>query len=226
MQQYYYDNSRPAIFPPATRHLLIINFLVFVMAVINQEFVIKYLAMFYPGSPYFRIWQPLTYMFAHTEFWHIFLNMYSLFIFGSVLERVIGSRKMLVYYILCGLGAAAVHTLVLWLQASHFGASGNMAAYYSLLGTPTLGASGSVYGLLIGYGMIYPESVLTLIFPPVSLKAKWFVAIFAVIELLTGVFMTSDGVAHFAHLGGMLFGALLILFWKRTRRLYDEDRWI
>ena len=95
-----------------------------------------------------------------------------------------------------------------------------MSSYYNLLRTPVLGASGAIYGVLIGYAMFYPNSILTLIFPPVSLKAKWFVLIFAGIELLTGVTGTADGVAHFAHLGGMLFGWLLILWWRKRGKLY------
>ena len=99
-------------------------------------------------------------------------------------------------------------------------------SYHRILATPTVGASGAIYGVLIGYAMLYPDSVLTLIFPPISLKAKWFVIIFAVIELTTGVFGTMEGVAHFAHLGGMLFGWLLIVWWKYNRRLYDKEKWI
>ena len=95
-----------------------------------------------------------------------------------------------------------------------------MAAYQSLKLTPTVGASGAIYGVLMGYAMLYPDSVLTLLFPPVSLKAKWFVIIFAVIELVTGVFSIGGGIAHFAHLGGLLFGWLLILYWKKKGRLY------
>ena len=92
--------------------------------------------------------------------------------------------------------------------------------------TPTLGASGAIYGLLLGYGMLYPDNVLTLIFPPISLKAKWFVLIFAGIELLTGVFGTMDGVAHFAHLGGMLFGWALMFWWRKSGRIWERDKWI
>ena len=96
------------------------------------------------------------------------------------------------------------------------------AALHALKGTPTVGASGAIYGLLLGYGMLFPDAVLALIFPPVALKAKWFVIIFAVIELLTGITGTGGSVAHFAHLGGMLFGWLLIVYWKRRNRLYQR----
>lgn len=212
--------------PPVTKNLIITNVLLFVATLINEGFMVKWFAMFFPASPFFRFWQPVTHMFMHGGFWHIFFNMYSLLLFGSVLERAIGSKKFFSFYFITGLGAVALHTGVQYLQASHLLSSGSMAAYYSLMGTPTLGASGAIYGVLIGYAMMYPDSVLTLIFPPISLKAKWFALIFAGIELVTGVTATSDGVAHFAHLGGMLFGWMLLTYWKRHARLYDRDSWI
>ena len=113
-----------------------------------------------------------------------------------------------------------------YLQVAPLLEAGNMAAYYALVNTPTLGASGAVYGILIGYALLYPDSILTLVFPPISLKAKWFILIFAAIELVTGVLGTADGIAHFAHLGGMVVGGLLMWWWKRSRRLYDRDLWI
>ena len=159
----------------------------------------------------------------HGNFMHIFFNMYTLVLFGSVLERAIGPKKFLVFYFITGLGAAALHLGVQHLQ---FAANaGNYQALVNILRTPTVGASGAIYGILIGYAMLYPESVLTLIFPPVSLKARWLVIIFVVIELATGIFDTADGVAHFAHLGGMLFGFLLMFYWKKYYRLYNRDKW-
>ena len=211
--------------PPVTRNLLIINVIMFIATLINEDFMIRTFAMFYPSSPLFRWWQPLTHMFMHGGVWHIFFNMWSLWMFGTVLEQAIGSKKFGVYYFICGLGAVALHTLVQYLQVQPVLAAGNMNAYYALVNTPTLGASGAVYGILIGYAMLYPDSILTLIFPPISMKAKWFILIFAVIELLTGVLGTADGVAHFAHLGGMLVGFLLMFWWRRSRRLYDRDLW-
>lgn len=121
-----------------------------------------------------------------------------------------------------------MHTGVQWIEVQHYMsqiAAGDPAAAQNigdLMRIPTVGASGAIYGLLLGYGMLYPDAVLALIFPPIALKAKWFVIIFAVIELLTGLTGTGGGVAHFAHLGGMLFGWLLILYWKRRNRLYQR----
>ena len=227
MGYYSYDNYNRGGFlagmPPATKHIIIINLLLFVATLINEDYRVRNFAMFFPTSPLFKPWQILTHMFMHGGFWHIFFNMYTLFIFGTVLERSLGSRKFLIFYFVTGLGAVALHTGVEWLQAVSYLSAGTpaaAAAYQRLLYTPTLGASGAIYGVLIGYAMLYPDSILTLIFPPISLKAKWFVLIFAAIELLTGVTGTNDGVAHFAHLGGMLFGWLLIRWWRKRGKLY------
>ena len=206
--------------PPVTKNIVAVNILLFIATLVNENFMVANFAMFYPSSPYFKIWQPLTHMFMHGGFWHIFFNMYTLLMFGSVLERSIGSRRFLTFYFVTGLGAAALHTGVEWLQATMFLANNSMLNYHALLMTPTLGASGAIYGVLIGYAMCYPQSRLTLIFPPVTLTAKWFVIIFAVIELFTGISGFQDGVAHFAHLGGMLFGWLMIRWWRKRGGFY------
>ncbi len=227
MQYGYYNNGGGFLsnLPTVTKNIVIINVIVFIAYLVNEDYMIRMFAMFYPESPLFRPWQIVTHMFMHGGFWHIFFNMYTLVIFGSVIERYMGSKKFLVFYFVTGLGAAALHTGVEWLQAQAFIADGNAAAIRALALTPTVGASGAIYGVLIGYAMLFPDSVLTLIFPPVSLKAKWFVIIFAVIELLTGVTGTASGIAHFAHLGGMLFGWLLMLYWKKKGSFYYQDRW-
>ena len=147
----------------------------------------------------------------HGGFWHILFNMYTLYIFGCVVENIIGTRKFITFYTICGVGAAALHLLVQSLTNDF---------------APTVGASGSIYGVLIAFAILFPESRLTLLFPPVTLSAKWMVIIFAIIELTTGLTGTSANVAHFAHLGGMLIGWLLILFWKKRGVLFDKERWI
>ena len=170
----------------------------------------------------------MTHMFMHGGFWHLFFNMYTLYIFGSVLERVWGPKKFLTFYFVTGLGAAAIHTGVEWIQMQGWlaqaaeGSKSALMAIHSLKMTPTVGASGAIYGVLMGYAMLYPDSILTLIFPPISLKAKWFVLIFAAIELLTGVTGTGGGIAHFAHLGGLIFGYILIRVWKKKGTLYSR----
>lgn len=227
-----YGNGRGGFLssiPTVTKNIIIINILIMIMTALNEEFMIEKFALFYPTSPFFKPWQILTHMFMHGGFWHLFFNMYTLFVFGSVLERVWGPKKFLIFYFVTGLGAAALHTGVQFIQAQVYmnqiaeGSLHAQAALHALKMTPTVGASGAIYGLLLGYGMLYPDSRLTLIFPPITMKAKWFVIIFAAIELVTGVTGMGGGIAHFAHLGGMLFGWLMIIYWKKKHRLYDYE---
>ncbi len=232
MSYYSYDNRGGGGFlanwPTAVKNIIIINVLVMIMTSLNGDFMYEKFALFYPTSPFFHWWQPVTHMFMHGGFWHLFFNMYTLYIFGSVLERVWGTKKFLIFYFVTGLGAALIHTGVEWIQMQTWlkqaaeGSNAAMASIHMLKMTPTVGASGAIYGILMGYAMLYPDSVLTLIFPPISLKAKWFVLIFAAIELFTGVTGTGGGIAHFAHLGGLIFGFLLIWYWKKKHTLYSR----
>jgi membrane associated rhomboid family serine protease len=214
--------------PTAVKNIIIINVLVMIMISLNEEFMIEKFALFYPTSPFFHWWQPVTHMFMHGGFFHLLFNMYTLFIFGSVLERVWGSKKFLIFYFATGLGAAAIHTGVEWIQMQSWiaqaaeGTQSALMAIHTMKMTPTVGASGAIYGVLMGYAMLYPDSMLTLVLPPVSLKAKWFVLIFAGIELLTGITGTGGGIAHFAHLGGLIFGYVLIRVWKKRGHLYSR----
>ena len=208
--QYY--SRRYGQLPPATINIIIVNAILFLATLVNQDFMIRTFAMFPPESPLFRWWQIITHMFMHGGFWHILFNMYTLFIFGMVVERTIGTKKFLVYYFLCGLGAAALHIGVQALS----GAS---------LYVPTLGASGAVYGVLLAYAYLFPDNKLTLLFPPVTLSAKWMVLIFLGIELITGITGTAEGVAHFAHLGGALMGWLLMVWWRKSHRLFNQNWW-
>lgn len=219
---YYYDNGNNFIsqIPTVTKNLVAINILMFIATLVNENFMVANFAMFYPASPFFKPSQILTHMFMHGGFLHIFFNMYSLLMFGSILERSLGPKKYLIFYFVTGLGAVALHTGVEWLQARVFIANGIAQAYQQLLVTPTLGASGAIYGVLIGFAMLYPQARLTLIFPPIPMTAKWLVIIFAAIELFSGINGIQDGVAHFAHLGGMLFGWLLIRWWRKQGNLY------
>lgn len=216
--------------PPATKNILIINIVVYLAMLLgsrvgSESFIISQFALFYPKSDFFRIWQPLTYMFVHGGFWHIFFNMYSLFLFGSIVENMIGTKKFVTFYLLCGLGAAALHIAVQGLEVQHYINTGAMSAIFDLKRTPTVGASGAIYGLLLAYGLLFPESRLTLLFPPVTMKARTMVLVFIGIELVTGV-LSLDGIAHFAHLGGMLVGFIMITLWRKAGRLFDRDIWI
>ena len=209
--------------PPVTRSILIVNVIMFVATLINEKFMIGTFAMFYPASPLFRWWQPLTHMFMHGGWWHILFNMYTLVMFGMVVERVLGTKKFLILYFVTGLGAVALHTGVEWLDIRRLAASASMVAQsdvIDMLRTPMVGASGAVYGVPVAFAMLYPEARMTLIFPPVTLDAKWMVAIFIGIELITGITGTQVGIAHFAHLGGALFGFLLILYWRKRGELW------
>ena len=209
--------------PPVTRNLLIVNIIMFIATLVNENFMIGTFAMFYPASPFFRWWQPLTHMFMHGGWWHIFFNMYTLVMFGMVVERALGTKKFLILYFVTGLGAVALHTGVEWLQIHSLLASSDPAdamAYDVLLRTPMVGASGAIYGVLVAFAMLYPSARMTLIFPPVTLDAKWMVIIFIGIELVTGIAGTRLGIAHFAHLGGALFGFLLVLYWRKRGGLW------
>ena len=236
MAYYYYgnDGGRRGGFlsslPPVTKNLIIVNVIVFLASLLNENFMIGTFALFYPTSQYFHWWQVVTHMFMHGGFWHIFFNMYTLLIFGCVVERIIGSKKFLLFYFICGLGAVALHLGVEYLQMQSYmegAALGNAAAIQNIAtikNTPTVGASGAIYGVLMGYAMLFPESRMTLLFPPVTLSAKWMVAIFAAIELFTGVTGFAGSIAHFAHLGGMLIGWLMIFLWRKRGVLFEHDR--
>ena len=185
--------------PTAVKHLLIINVLVFIgtIALERKGFfgITNALALWSVQSGHFQLWQPLTYMFMHASIDHIFFNMFALWMFGCILENFWGTKRFLIYYLVCGLGAAAVNLLV-------------------APGGPTVGASGAVYGILLAFGMMFPNEQIYLYFL-LPIKAKWFVIGYAAIELFEGVFHSMDGIAHFAHLGGMLAGLLLILWWRK-----------
>ena len=215
--------------PKATKNLIIINLIVFAATLINQNFMVGTFALFYPSSPYFRIWQIITHMFMHGGVWHIFFNMYALYMFGSIIERTIGEKKFLILYFVCGFGAVLLHMGVQGIQESIFvnqmaaGSSTAVANYAALKNTPVLGASGAIYGLLITYALLFPDARLSLVFLPfTSMSSKTWVLIFAAIELFTGITGTVAGIAHFAHLGGMLFGWLLIKYWKKKGTLFDD----
>lgn len=185
--------------PTVVKNLLIINLIVFLATMVLEKYgylmITNMLALNPIGSGRFRIWQLVTYMFMHANFEHIFFNMFALWMFGYVIENYWGSRRFLFYYLVCGVGAGLCNLLV---------------PGWSI----TVGASGAVYGILLAFGMMFPEERIYLYFL-VPIKAKWFVIGYAVLELFAGVTGTAAGVAHFAHLGGMIFGFLLILYWRK-----------
>lgn len=209
--------SRNNPFPvPVVPALLILNGLMFLLEMTTGgRQLIDLFALWPLGSgsgmfdslaPGFEIWQLVTYSFLHGGVFHLLLNMYALWLFGSRMEMVWGSKAFLIYYLVCVVGAGLVQLLV----ASQSGG----AAY------PTIGASGGVFGLLLAFGLTFPNERLMLLFPPVAMSAKWFVLIYGAVELYFGVTGSMAGVAHFAHLGGMLFGYLLIRYWRSNPPRY------
>lgn len=187
------------VLPTVVKHLLIINVLMyFAYYVLLKQGIINlnyYLGIWSLSTGLFRIWQPLTYMFMHGSFDHLFFNMFSLWMFGSALENYWGSQRFLFYYLVCGIGAGLLNMLV---PGAHV----------------SVGASGAVYALLLAFGMMWPNNYIYLYFL-VPIRTKWFIIGMIVIELFEGIFRSTDGIAHFAHLGGMLIGFLIILYWKR-----------
>lgn len=200
---------------PIVKHLIIINVVMFVLTMIERAFMIENFSLFYVGSPFFKPYQLLSHMFMHGGFTHILFNMYSLYLFGTVLENVWGGKKFFIYYIASGIGAALFHMLIQYLRI-RVGALDPVEA--GLI--PMVGASGAIYGLLLAYGVLFPNQILSLIFPPVSMKAKYFVLIFGLLEFALGMSNSLDGVAHFAHLGGMIVGFVILMVWKRQNRMY------
>ncbi len=228
-------------FPTITKNLLIINILMWLAQITLPRVGInltELLGLHYWGASDFNPAQMISYMFLHSDkdFTHLFFNMFSLLMFGPLLERVLGSKRFLFYYISCGLGAALVQEIVwqfTWkdMFAPFFANAGgwsmedaykaidaaiaqgeNIPALNALL---TIGASGCVFGILLAFGMLFPNLPLYLMFIPIPIKAKYMVIGYGAIELFFGVTGTMDSVAHFAHLGGMLFGLLLLLIWKK-----------
>ncbi|NOZ45402.1 MAG: rhomboid family intramembrane serine protease [Chlorobi bacterium] len=256
--------------PPVVKNLLIINILLFFATYVLQTIGIdldKYLALYYFKSEYFRPYQFITHMFMHGGFFHIFMNMFMLWMFGRVLESVWGAKRFLIFYFVTGLGAAAFYTFVNWISISsmvdaanafmntptpddfikfvnHYlpeykthvidftnswaAHNGNDSSFVQeasnfinakireTMNIPTIGASGAIYGVLLAFGMLFPNTVLMLIFPPIPIKAKYMVMILGGIELYLSFTQPGDHIAHAAHLGGMIFAFLLIKYWKKN----------
>ena len=245
MNRFY--GGRLSSTPPVTKNLIIINVVMLLLAMLFQRMfnvnLNGVLGMFYFQSPLFKPWQIVTHMFMHGGLGHIFFNMYALWIFGKTLESVWGSKRFLIYYLATGLGAAFFHQLVNYIQfapdiAALKGAysvdrinttllneilqPGNR--FYQIgreLMRPTVGASGAVYGVLLAFGMLFPNTPLYIMFIPIPIKAKWLVIGFGALELFLGITNSGGNIAHFAHLGGMIFGFFLIRYWNKfTQNFY------
>ncbi|MXV51783.1 rhomboid family intramembrane serine protease [Pedobacter sp. HMF7647] len=218
--------------PVVTKNLIIINIIFFLATLIFKNLpLLQWLGAFYPASPYFKIWQVITYMFMHGGWAHIFFNMFALFSFGPTLEYVLGPKRFLNFYFITGIGALVLQFAVQAFEVFQIVGSVRVpeslpasilpqqietlqAIYYG----PVVGASGAIFGILIAFGMLFPNAELFLMFIPVPVKAKYIVPLYIVLELYLGVAQYSgDSVAHFAHLGGALFGFIIIKVWKLHR---------
>ena len=214
--------------PTITKNLLIINVLMFVATFVFQRGGIDLndvLGLHFFMASEFHLYQLLTYMFMHGGLHHIFFNMFALWMFGCVVENVWGPKKFLFYYISCGIGAGLIQELVQYISYFVIDDLGSydyvnlngvsVTVDYYLNQLTTVGASGAIYGILLAFGMLFPEERI-FIFPlPVPIKAKWFILAYVAIELFSALGTSGDGVAHFAHLGGMLFGFLMIRYWQK-----------
>jgi membrane associated rhomboid family serine protease len=193
-------------FPPIVKNLIIINVLVFVAQNLldSQYLLIPWLGMWSITSPFFQPYQIVTHMFTHASIPHILFNMFSLWMFGKILENVWGGKRFLLFYLICGVGAAAAHLAVQYFMGGD---------------VPTVGASGAVMGVLVAFGYLFPNTELFILFIPFPVKAKWAVIGYIAIDLFSGVAKFSgDNVAHFAHLGGALTGFILVLIWNKNNR--------
>lgn len=238
---------------PVTKHLLIVNLIIYVYMALVPEgkaaMVMEYGGMHFLMSSHFWPWQLITSMFIHASFTHFFFNMFALLMFGPQIEWALGKWRFLLYYLVCGVGAGLVQQAVdagMIAYLAHgtpwpdvkalIDMPGDKAVplgwdiataqhIWSLANTSVIGASGAIYGILLAFGMLFPDRRVMLMIPPIPLKAKWLVLGYGVLELALGLVNMSglyaDGIAHFCHLGGMLFGLLLIVYWKKKGKV-DE----
>jgi len=231
--------------PPVTKVILIINVVLFILSSRYLFPILNiYLPIFSFKSDMFHPYQLITHMFMHGGFTHLFFNMFALFMFGRILEQYWGSQRFFLYYFVTGLGAALLHLLVIQIQANNLIAQMNPAevnevvhngfyklitdtqySYSSLMkelnqliNTRTVGASGAIYGLLLAFGVLFPNVEMYIMFIPIPIKAKYLVIFFIISELYLGfIDRPGDNTAHFAHLGGMLFGLILLYFWRKKQ---------
>ncbi|AHW59119.1 protease [Draconibacterium orientale] len=237
--------------PPVVKNLILANVVFFLITIVLKQSgtdLYPILGLHFPLSEKFKLHQFFTYMFMHSSqgIGHIFFNMFALYMFGRVLESVWGPKRFLTFYLVTGIGAAVLHMVVtyfeyqsligkmspdqiayvkevgyqIWSEGKNFSdpLAGKLNA---ILNTPTVGASGAVFGILLGFGMLFPNTELMLLFPPIPIKAKYFVIGYGALELFFGVSGIQGSVAHFAHLGGMLFGYFMIKYWnKNSNRFY------
>jgi membrane associated rhomboid family serine protease len=232
--------------PPVVKNLIIVNVLMLLATYVLKNMGINlddYLALHYPASDKFMPHQIFTHMFMHGNLAHLFFNMFALWMFGRILESVWGPKRFLFFYLVTGVGAAAFYTFINFLEFQHIASQMSPEAVqtvlnegqriYSqgqnytddlagrlnlILNAPMVGASGAIFGVLLAFGMLFPNTQLMLLIPPIPIKAKYFVMGYGAIELYLGLTQPGSNIAHFAHLGGMLFGFFLIRYWNKTNK--------
>lgn len=221
----YSENRFAGILPTVTKNIIIINGIIwlaqFVLLRRADLDLTRLFGLHFVASGQFHIYQLVTYMFLHDpySFTHVFFNMFAVFMFGRALEQVWGAKRFLMYYLVTGVGAGLIQLLIVFLRVK----SVVPQDMFSLVDSVTVGASGAVFGILLAFGMLFPNSQLFIIPFPFPIKAKWFVIGYGLLELFFGVAnRTGDNVAHFAHLGGMLFGIFMILYWKKSDKRYGR----
>ena len=240
----------------AIKHLLIINILFFIATQLYGDQMYQWFSLWFPKNENFELWQIVSHMFMHGGFMHILFNMYALWAFGSPLERMWGRNKFLFFYFSAGLGAALIHTGVNyyyfsqgidalvnsgWSEANimeiisqgkyspewyNLAPQSTIDNFLSAYNTPAVGASGAIYGILVAFGMSFPNSELFLIFLPVPIKAKYFIPVLVGLDLFSGITgypIFGSGIAHFAHVGGALFGYIMMTYWKKNQ--FKKNRW-
>jgi len=228
-----FRQTRFEILPTIIKNLIIINALIFfaqwVLGANVESQMFELFALHTWQSPIFKPWQFITYLFLHGSFEHLFFNMFALWTFGSVLENLWGPKKFLIFYFTCGLGAALCHMIVLYFEMQPYVEQFNSLSFAQqehilndpnfILYQPTVGASGAIFGCLAAFGYLFPNALLYMLFIPVPIKAKWVVIGYMAIELFMALKNSAgDSVAHFAHLGGAVFGLALVYFWNKTNR--------
>lgn len=235
------------------KSLIIANVIFFIGTQLSGELMYKLFSLYYFESPNFHFWQPISHMFMHGGLMHILFNMYALWAFGSPVEYHLGSKKFLFFYFTAGIGAALIHTGYGFYQVHsiseqliqagwslndiqeivqtgkydtrmlNYISQADISSLYGVYNTPAVGASGAVYGVLVAFGVLYPNAELMLIFLPIPVKAKYFIPGLILIDLFFGISGSSTGIAHWAHIGGALIGFLMIRHWQRHR--FDKNRW-
>ncbi|MBD0283952.1 MAG: rhomboid family intramembrane serine protease [Flavisolibacter sp.] len=219
--------TRPDSFPPVVKNLIIINVLVYLAQITmdNQFHITQKIALYPVMFPQFRAYQIATHMFAHSPslYFHILFNMFALWMFGRVLENVWHGKRFLLFYFICGVGAAACHLAVqyfVWQHAQQLYAAGEIEQAKQIAASlgPALGASGAVMGILAAFAYLFPNTELFIFLIPIPIKAKWAVLGMVAFDLFGGLTNPNSGIAHFAHLGGAITGFILVFFWNKKDR--------